>query len=146
MSKDDLLVSFYAFSSAVTGFSVYDLRGTGVGNAYWHTLQEHVDQATLDALLETWRAIQMQCGDDETCINQNVRTQILTDEVFGPITRVIIKMWYSGSWYDLDSGNSSVISSETYVEGLVWRTFNAHPMGAKQPGFGTWNTPPESVI
>lgn len=37
---------------------------------------------------------------------------------------------------------SFVISPQSYVESLVWKTFpGGHPMGAKPPGFGSWAEP-----
>jgi hypothetical protein len=35
-----------------------------------------------------------------------------------------------------------VVSPDAYTEGLVWRTFNGHPAGAKAPGFATWALQP----
>ena len=35
-----------------------------------------------------------------------------------------------------------VVSASSYVEGLVWHTFNGHPVGARPPGFGTWSVAP----
>jgi hypothetical protein len=38
---------------------------------------------------------------------------------------------------------SFVVSPQSYVESLVWRTFvGGHPLGAKPPGFGSWAVPP----
>ncbi len=37
-----------------------------------------------------------------------------------------------------------VVSPQAYVESLVWKTFDGHPMGAKPPGYGSWSLRPVS--
>lgn len=38
------------------------------------------------------------------------------------------------------------VSAEAYVQGLVWKCFDGHPMGARPPGFGSWSLPPRDLV
>ena len=37
-----------------------------------------------------------------------------------------------------------VISAEAYKQSLVYNVMQAHPPGAKQPGYGSWSQSPEA--
>jgi hypothetical protein len=88
---------------------------------------------------------------------------LLDSPVFGPLARNIIRMWYLGQWkrippewFDLPEiaadkptvldqfGRNAdrVISGQAYQQGLAWTAMGVNPMGAKQPGFGSWSWPP----
>jgi hypothetical protein len=45
-------------------------------------------------------------------------------------------MWYNGNW------GQNVVSGQAYIQGLIWDAAEAHPPGAKQPGYGSWAIPP----
>jgi hypothetical protein len=83
-----------------------------------------------------------------------VRTTILGNELLGDVARALIKLWYSGTWFELSSAwterfgpraanTTFVVSPDAYVEGLLWKAIGAHPAGAKGPGFGSWAFPPK---
>ena len=68
-----------------------------------------------------------------------------------PLINNIVRAWYLGKWAALtagemsalnikgfDAGAEHVLSAEAYREALAWKTVGAHPPGAKQPGFGSW--------
>ena len=78
------------------------------------------------------------------------------------VARTLIQLWYNGTWSPLsvgwytanaaripnppdlaNLGSTYVVSAQSYIESLVWTAANTHPMGAKQPGFGTWAEPPK---
>ncbi len=88
MSGEDLLDRFVAFSAEATAFSAVDLRGTGQAADYLATVRE---QAGEDILRELLAAAQP--GD--------VNGEVFGDEKLGPLARNIIKLWYSGVWYEL---------------------------------------------
>lgn len=78
---------------------------------------------------------------------------MLSDARLGPIVRRIIKMWYVGTWYELDTdwqqqygmlenNTTFVVSPTAYTEGLLWPTIGANPSGAKPFGYGTWAMEP----
>lgn len=84
----DLLDRFVAFSAEATAFSTIDLWGTGQAADYLATVREEAGE---DILRELLAAAQPGCVDGDT----------LADEKLGPLARNIIKLWYSGVWYEL---------------------------------------------
>lgn len=147
------LQDFLAFSSFVTGFPVFRLRGTGQAEPYLSTVVKVVGDGTTRELLSRFRAIQTESGDDVTAMEASLRARILSDERLGPIARNIIKLWYIGTWYQLPTAwrdafgvlehdSTFVVSPAAYTEGLLWPAVGANPPGAKGPGYGTWAEPP----
>ncbi|TRV81005.1 hypothetical protein FKN01_04485 [Streptomyces sp. 130] len=171
-TEEEELRAFVKFSAAVTGFSEFDLWGTGQAEAYYETV---VDQEGLEALRKA-------ISSDPSAP---------TD----PVVKSIIKLWYVGVWYGPEltgrvdvaawtapgrsgakpavpddsqpedslprqgangprnaggvrAGDSDdrtplfVVSPDAYTEGLLWRAIGAHPAGAKAPGYGSWANPP----
>ncbi|MFI9426242.1 hypothetical protein ACIG54_22110 [Streptomyces achromogenes] len=166
------LSDFVRFSAAVTGFSEFDLWGTGQAEEYYKTV---VNQEGLDALRKAM-------GSDPSAVPSD------------PVVNSIIKLWYVGVWYGPElvgrmdvaawtapgrsgakpavpedsrpvesrslamsghhqAGEDSayggavrkplfVVSPDAYTEGLLWRAIGAHPSGAKAPGYGSWVHPP----
>jgi hypothetical protein len=144
---------FYALSVVLTGYSAFELHGTGVGQAYFEAVNKIVGDEIFAELLTTFRDVEQQADGEEDKLEREMRNRILSNPKLGPIARSIIKMWYLGNWsqlpqewYDKYSKPSQtvadyVISAQSYVEGLVWKAMGSHPMGAKWPGFGTWSEP-----
>jgi hypothetical protein len=142
--------AFLGLSAALTGFSVFELQGTGVGGQYLATLRRIVPSATRD-LLAAWRAIEQ--APPAEGVDQAVRARILDDPRLGPVARNVITLWYTGSWAQMPdawryaNGASRadvahMVSALAYQESLVWKAAGTHPMGANEPGFGTWALPP----
>ncbi len=84
-----------------------------------------------------------------------IEAQILNSDRYGPVARNIIRLWYLGAWQQLPRewrnlyGATSfdtdhIVSAKSYQESLVWIAGGAHPMGAKQQGFGAWAKKPET--
>ncbi|NYV73593.1 hypothetical protein [Streptomyces sp. UH6] len=157
-NEEEDLREFVKFSAAVTGFSEFDLWGTGQAEAYYKTV---VEQERPDV-------IQRALTSDPSATSAD------------PVVKSIIKLWYVGVWYgpelagrmdvaawtapgrsgakpavpdDSRPGEESghgmderkplfVVSPEAYTEGLLWRAIGAHPSGAKAPGYGSWANPP----
>lgn len=141
---------FMALSVVLTGFSRYDLQGTGVAHDYFATLRRIVRVPTRE-LLEAWRAIEQ--APPPGGLEEAVRTRIMEDPRLGPVARNVITMWYTGLWVPLPRAwhdawgtppedENHVVSALAYQESLVWRAAGTHPMGARQPGYGTWALPP----
>jgi hypothetical protein len=123
-------------SSRLTGFSAFELCGTGMLDSYLRALDTRLPRDLVDELLE--------CQDDDA---------IMDDPKLGPLARNVIVMWYSGSWMLLpdtwsaisgakDRGPSGLISGSAYQAGLQWVVAGAHPAGAQQQGFGAWSLQP----
>lgn len=141
---------FLAFSAQVTAFSVFELQGTGMADAYLAAVTDVVGTATVEQLLGAWARV---CGSG-LAREEALRREIFGDEKLGPIARNIVKLWYIGAWYQLpyawtqsfgalEKDTTFVVSPAAYIEGLLWPAIGAHPPGAKAPGYGSWATPPE---
>lgn len=83
---------------------------------------------------------------------QRVGQALLDNAAVGPLARRIIKLWYTGSWYaEPPAGNErpanmlQVVTSQAYVNGLMWRVAQAHPMGLSKLRFGYWTSPPPAL-
>lgn len=145
---------FIAVSVALTGFDHVELLGTGMTALYLETVEKWVGPAIAAELLAF--------GTDPVPDEFVVRTRILANAKLGPVARNVIELWYTATWNPLsvawyvayqaeipqlpnltDLPSAYIVAPEAYVESLVWIAANAHPMGAKQPGYGTWAQPPK---
>ena len=140
---------FLGLSALLTGFSRVQLLGTGVADEYLRTLRETLPADVLDGLLDTYE--RLPAGDQREAA---ISSEILGDSRLGPVARNLILLWYCGSWTALPDdwrrtyGTSAldtdrVISAASYVAGLQWVAAGAHPVGARQQGFGAWALAPE---
>lgn len=145
--------NFLLLSSKLTGFQRIDLLGTGLAMDYFDLVKSIVVDDILDQMFRASNEIFAK-DHDANVENEYLRDDVLSDSKFGPIARSIIKLWYLGQWDPLPAawraefGNQAedtgrIISSESYREGLVWVAISAHPMGAKQPGYGSWSKAPQ---
>jgi len=138
MSLDD----FVTFSSELTGFTEFDLLGTGQAQSYLDTVSAAVGRQSLTELLSAYRQQVTELGDEQLRAEQLTRA-VLDDPQRGPITRNIIKLWYCGIWFGLPGREGAFTASpQAYAEGLLWYAIGANPPGARAPGYGSWSTPP----
>lgn len=151
MAEDAELQTFHALSVTLTGFSEFELQGTGMGPVYYQTVLGVVGARFMADLLRTYREVVQEGGN----VDRSFRIRILGDPGFGPVTRNLILLWYTGNWNELSQAwrdaygvsvqdVSGVVSAESYPQGLMWTAAGAHPQGANQPGFGTWADPPKA--
>jgi hypothetical protein len=145
-SAPDAVAQFLRLSTTLTGYDEYTLLGTGMVEAYYEELVHIIGAREVGSLFGAFGRVD---ANDE----QGFRAAILDDARYGPVARNVVLMWYLGTWtqlprewrnaygatsYDTDH----VVSAAAYRAGLVWPTAGAHPMGAKQQGFGSWAEPP----
>ncbi len=124
---DGELDKFVALSSHLTGFSRFELMGTGQARAYLDWVNQHVPQELA--------SLQATFAQDPAGIAKSSGSTL---------SRRIIKLWYMGKWFDEAGKNFVIPSPDSYVAGLMWQAISAHPMGAKQQGFAAWAEPPLS--
>ena len=148
------LERFLAFSSTVTAYSVFELRGTGLAEAYLSTVEQVVGQQVLDALLDRYdTALAVGAADGRAALPDLLRRELFSDPRLGPVARNLVKMWYLGIWYELprawtdaygalQKNVTFTVSATAYTEGLLWPSIGANPPGAKAPGYGAWAQPP----
>ena len=145
---------FIAISAALTGFEGVELLGTGMTPLYLATLEKWAGPNITAELLRF--------GTEPPPDDYTIRTRVISDPKLGPVATNVIELWYTGVWTSLPAGwytsyaseipnlpdlanlpQPKVVSGQAYVESLVWIAANTHPMGAKQPGYGTWAEPPK---
>jgi hypothetical protein len=134
---------FMTLSATLTGHAEASLHATGCAQDYWRQLCRVLPHDMVQAIPSVDQ------GDSD------IRMLLSTDD-WGPVARNVMQLWYLGIWHPLPErwrrryGSSphdveQVISARAYKEALVWNAIGAHPMGAKQQGFGAWaNPPPEA--
>ncbi len=148
---------FYSLSVPLTGFSETELKGTAAAPTYFAQLLDAVGEKVLIELDLRWKLIQKAAKGDQEKIKTGLRQEILSDPMLGPVTRNIMKMWYIATWYPLPNDwmeryvynkadpNPIILSPQAYKEGLVWKAIGRHPMGAKWPGYGSWEVSPDHL-
>ncbi|MCF4129505.1 hypothetical protein [Methylobacterium sp. SyP6R] len=129
----DRTARFLDLSARLTGWSVFDLRATGMAEAYVAAADARLPPGLLDGLLAAG-------GDDDA---------IMDDARLGPLARTLILLWYTGSWTVVpgvpatSKPPAGVISPAAYQAGLMWRAAGAHPAGAEPQGYAAWALEPE---
>ena len=122
--------------AVLTGFELYDLLATGMADLYLATARDQVGATVLGKVLSV--------------VDQDLGSLSGTEL---EVARALTYLWYTGAWPRLapeahgllrrEAANIEfIVSPDAYTEGLVWRTFNGHPAGAKAPGFATWALKP----
>lgn len=144
---------FLGLSVALTGFSSFNLQGTGQASLYYSTLIDVVGEPIVAELLSSFRDIEGKANGDDAVLAECLRQDILSSDKLGPIARNIIKLWYVGTWYQLpDSWRDAfgvhekditvVVSPMAFTEGLLWPTLGVNPPAAKAQGYGSWSHKP----
>ena len=142
--KTKQLTEFKKLSELLTGFSSSGLVSTGLLKTYYWTTEKELGSELFDSLLENFSKLNINDPLQLTIRELSSVRDFLDHTIFKSYFPHITKLWYLGQWTDDDSGNNKIISSNSYLEGLVWKAIKAHPMGGKQPGFATWSFPPSS--
>lgn len=147
------MADFIAISAVLTGYSQAELHGTGCAGEYWHQFRQVTPAPILAEFLSGAGALAARAAQDPAAVEREIRTRYLASDKLGPLARSLIQLWYLGQWVPLPPGwqrsfgaskfdVARIISALAYKEGLVWDAIGAHPMGAKQQGFGAWAAPP----
>jgi hypothetical protein len=146
-----MIDQFLIFSAEVTAFSCFELRGTGMAEAYFNAVLGVVGESIVAELLDAYASLK---GTPENERESRMRLVIFGDEKLGPIARNVIKLWYIGIWEELPQAWTEtygaieknvpfMVSAAAYTEGLLWPAIGANPPGAKAPGYASWALPPQ---
>ncbi len=159
MNQTDFMEYFLDFSEKITGFTKFDLQGTGQASLYLDTVRGIIGDEILKELLETFHDLRERANNehDDSILTEGITSEILMSARLGPIACNIIKLWYSAIWYQLpiewrekfgarQNDTSFVVSPYAYPEGLLWRAVGANPRGAKPPGYASWNEKPSVAL
>lgn len=150
--------TFISLSSALTDFNPYTLQGTGQVDDYLRNLVSLVGESAVESLFSEFSRIvnsliSFSGNEKEKELYKQLNISIMGDAYLGPIARNIIKLWYTGTWYQLPSSwrkqygshkddITFFVSPASYTEGLLWKAIDANPSGAKSPGYGSWEKAP----
>ncbi|WP_137154214.1 hypothetical protein [Rhizobium sp. FKL33] len=145
------LDTFTALSVALTGFSAFHLRGTGLVEIYARHLADRIGADAFDRLLETFAGIDAIADAGER--KRAIRHSMLSDPCLGPPVRSLLKLWYVGVWHALPpewhdrfggalDDVDTVPCAASYTEGLLWPAIGTNPAGVKAQGYAMWARPP----
>lgn len=143
MAGDSRLDPFYEFSSELTGFDRFDLDAAGQGEAYLKDVRANADADMLESLFQIWAIIEAEVPKEKRAAA--IAERIMAVDGLRELAQGILLLWYTGSWYDVATGASSVLSGNSYVEGLMWKAIGSHPMAAKPQGYAAWTLPPPAA-
>jgi hypothetical protein len=142
------LDTFVNLSVILTGYPKSKIQPQNdtqkLSEAYFAVVNKEVPPALLEELNSAFLSL-------NPATETNVQSQIVNTNHLGPGVKNILKMWYLGAWYSLNTSatpsleDSYIVSSIAYKNGLVWSTMNAHPMGYSEENFGYWNTAPNNT-
>jgi hypothetical protein len=141
------LDDFVALSAILTGIAAGNLRPQldthGTAATYLQLVQSRA-AAAFGTLLSTYRANKSKSA-------QEIGTLILTQSgaAVANVAKSITLLWYLASWYDPaklpDTSRFTVVSSDAYTQGWVWRVGQTHPMGYSTWRFGYWHQAPPTL-
>ncbi|WP_452596745.1 hypothetical protein [Pontimicrobium sp. MEBiC01747] len=141
--KEKPIDLFENLSIILTGFSKADLAGTGLLQTYFETVKKELGKQLFEAVLEAFKNIKVENPDCLSVTESRKITDLMNNSNFKHPVNQIIQLWYLGEWVvGTYNPKNYIISSESYLEGLIWKAIAAHPMGGKQPGYATWGFPP----
>ena len=132
-SENDL---FLKISVYLTGFDGAELQGTGMVDTYYQAVLSNNTQPDVAYFFEMVAAILEENKGDEGALNSAISIHLMPASAYNGMATNIINMWYTGNW------GQNVVSGQAYIQGLVWDAAEAHPPGAKQPGYGSWGIAP----
>lgn len=130
---------FLKVSAILTGFTETELKATGMLESYYNTIRKNVNKVDIEFFFIDLQKLFSDPKETPQSIESTLATQYLPDSAYGGLTKNIIILWYTGNW------GGDVVSSASYIQGLMWDAAHAHPPGAKQPGYGSWADLPLSV-
>jgi hypothetical protein len=127
---------FLTISTHLTGFNEAELHGTGMLDAYYATIVKNNAPSDLRYFFEQVAVILEISKKDEKRLHEAIALDLMPLSAYSGLAQNIITLWYTGNWAN------TPVSAQAYQQGLVWDAAEAHPPGAKQPGFGSWSLPP----
>ncbi len=142
---------FVALSAALTGYDSAALWATGCLPEYRRQVAAVAGPALMARL--DGAGMDLATLPPGPARDGAAREMVLADPDLGALARSLIQLWYLGQWTPMPADwverngarredVARILSPRAYREGLVWDAIGAHPMGAKQQGFGAWAEEP----
>jgi Membrane bound FAD containing D-sorbitol dehydrogenase len=129
---------FLALSRILTGVQTLDAE---LGRQYMERLASTPFEPVLRQILECFRELK----DEDTRVDQ-VKREILANDMFRPAVCQIILLWYTSAMRD-NLTTPLVMrygTQEEYFSGLAWRIMGAHVPGLSGGYFGHWRYRPDN--
>ncbi|WP_123862062.1 hypothetical protein [Chryseobacterium artocarpi] len=126
---------FMSISEALTGFSANELQSTGLATDYYTYILKSLEGATFVEFLTISKDI-LDKATTEDELKNAIKLTIIANSGMNDMAGKLMTLWYLGTW------EGAYINDRSYKEGLVWNVMHAHPPGAKQPGYKSWNIQP----
>lgn len=130
---------FLEVSALLTGFSKTELKATGMQESYYNTILKNVDKENINYFFLDVQTLLAEKSHSEQELEDLLASKFMADSAYDGLAKNIIILWYTGNW------ENEVISSASYIQGLMWNAGHTHPPGAKQPGYGSWAELPLTV-
>ena len=155
MNKSEQIDYFYKLSEILTGYDLVVLYGTGQGDFYFTSIQDILGEELVTGLLNEFElAFNKLPSKSARTLEDMIKNGLFVDDKWCAVCKNIIKMWYMGNWYQMPKqwrqnyvssikDTDKVLSTNSYIQGLVWKAMGRHPKSAKQPGYATWSFPPQ---
>jgi hypothetical protein len=149
------LADFVALSAALTGIDAAKLRPALDTH---ETAQTYLDLAS-DKGGATFVAMMAAYSANRTKSPPQIATAVLEQSgaAVAYLARSVMLLWYLASWYDpaelpplrtAPPGTFvpfTIVSSDAYTQGWVWRVGQTHPMGYSEWAFGYWHDAPQPL-
>lgn len=152
---------FLDLSSALTGYSVIELEGTGLTDLYFEILCHDIGEDISGILFDTAGKV-LKLKDEARA--HAMQVEIAASPLLWPVCESLVMLWYLGQWTrmtdfwyhsvahvkppksspvpNIPTGKTFVPSAAAYTEQLSYRSAGAHPPGAHPTGFGGWSLVP----
>jgi hypothetical protein len=131
MNSNHVKQMFLDLSVKLTGFNQLELQGTGQLDTYFSLFNKSFPTV----LKANFR------DEDPMKLREDIQNAYGLPNLATAksLQDAVITLWYSGLW------NGKYANEFAYAEGLMWKTFHAHPPAHKQPGYGSWSIKPLTV-
>ena len=143
--------NFANMSAVLTGFTTDVVNPLfdplQLVSTYLETADQNASPPLVDALIQQFLTLSASGASKQQIANTLLDTGNPAPGDRAILARVLVKMWYLGSWYGFpkDLPVPQVVSQNAYIGGLAWKAMQAHPMGASDFTFGYWVQPPPSL-
>lgn len=139
---------FLEISSLLTGFNKTELQGTGMVATYYNCVanvpqnpnysdeDKKENSVNVAFFFAEVREILDQSKGNGEKLTAAIASRLMPISAYNGLAQSIAALWYTGNW------GSNVVTARSYIQGLMWGVAEAHPPGAKQPGFGSWSIAP----
>lgn len=126
---EKLKEQFINLSALLTGFNSTELEMTGLIDEYFDLCIREF--SNFNDFILYYEIKKRNIYDSKQLI-----VSVTDKENFNSLASLLTLLWYTGSYLN---NQQILISSNSYVNSLVWKAIDAHPLAVKSTGFGSWS-------